>query len=111
MALVALPIAGFVGFAYVRPVTVFEASRALRMRLAGIRSGDVQAGPYRLHYLQAGSGPPLVLVHGLASSAVHNWGPSMGTPGRRFHIYAPDLPGIRPPRRSYSGVVEPTSSS
>ena len=67
-------VAGLVGFVYERPVTVFEALTALRMRSQGIRSERVQAGPYRLRYLQGGSGPPLVLVHGLGSSAVDDWG-------------------------------------
>ena len=87
-------VAGLVGFVYERPVTVFEALTALRMRSQGIRSERVQAGPYRLRYLQGGSGPPLVLVHGLGSSAVDDWGDVIVPLSRRFHVYAPDLPGF-----------------
>jgi hypothetical protein len=68
-AVLALAGAALLGFAYARPLTVFETWAALRLRLAGVGSAHVQAGPHRLHYLEAGSGPPLVLVHGLASNA------------------------------------------
>ena len=94
------------GFGYARPVTVFEGWAALRLRLSGVRSAHVQAGPYRLHYLEAGSGPPLVLVHGLASNATQDWGRLIGPLSRQFHVYAPDLPGFgrseRPPDADYS---------
>ena len=94
------------GFAYARPVTVFEGWAALRLRLSGVRSAHVQAGRYRLRYLEAGSGPPLVLVHGLGSHAAQEWGRLMAPLGRRFHVYAPDLPGFgeseRPPDADYS---------
>ena len=99
-------IAAVLGFGYARPVTVFETWGALRLRLSGVRSRYVQAGPYRLHYLEAGSGPPLLLVHGLASSATQDWGRLIGPLGRRFHVFAPDLPGFgeseRPAGADYS---------
>ena len=98
--------AALLGFVYARPVTVFETWGALRLRLSGVRSAEVQAGPYRLHYLEAGSGPPLVLVHGLASNATQDWGRLIAPLGRRFHVYAPDLPGFgaseRPATADYS---------
>jgi len=105
-AVLGLAFAGLLGFAYAEPVTVFEAWGALRLRLSGVRSRQVQAGPYRLHYLEAGSGPPLLLVHGLASSATQDWGRLIGPLGRRFHVFAPDLPGFgrseRPAGADYS---------
>ena len=94
------------GFTYARPVTVFETVGAARLRLQGVRSAHVQAGPYRLRYLEAGSGEPLVLVHGLGSSATLEWGRLLAPLGRRFHVYAPDLPGFgeseRPAAADYS---------
>jgi pimeloyl-ACP methyl ester carboxylesterase len=105
-SVLALVLAGLLGFAYAQPVAVFETWAALRLRLAGVHSRHVQAGPYRLHYLEAGSGPPLLLVHGLASSATQDWGRLVGPLGRRFHVFAPDLPGFgeseRPPAADYS---------
>ncbi len=101
-----LVLAGLVGFAYERPVTVYEGWQALGLRLAGVRSRHVQAGPYRLHYLEAGSGPPLLLVHGLASNATQDWGRLVAPLGRRVHVFAPDLPGFgdseRPRSADYS---------
>jgi pimeloyl-ACP methyl ester carboxylesterase len=101
-----LLVASVLGFAYARPVTVFEAWGALRLRLSGVRSAHVQAGPWRLHYLEAGAGPPLVLVHGLGSNATQDWGRLVPPLARRFHVYAPDLPGFggsdRPAEADYS---------
>jgi len=85
---------GLLGFAYFEPVTAYETWAALRLRLSGVDSRYVQAGPYRLHYLEAGSGPPLLLVHGLASNATRDWGRLVGPLGQKLHVYAPDLPGF-----------------
>jgi pimeloyl-ACP methyl ester carboxylesterase len=106
VAVLGLSGAALLGFGYARPVTVFEAWGALRLRASGVHGADVQAGPYRLHYFEAGSGPPLVLVHGLSSNAAQDWGRLIGPLGRRFHVYAPDLPGFgeseRPAAADYS---------
>jgi len=106
VAAVGLLAAALFGFAYARPVTVLEAYGAAHLRLEGVRSARVQAGPWRLRYLETGSGPPLVLVHGLASSATQDWGRLIAPLGRRFHVYAPDLPGFgeseRPATADYS---------
>jgi pimeloyl-ACP methyl ester carboxylesterase len=97
---------GLLGFAYARPVTVFETWGALRLRMSGVRSAYIQAGSFRLHYLEAGSGPPLVLVHGLGSNAAQDWGRLIAPLGRRYQVYAPDLPGFgeseRPAAADYS---------
>ncbi len=97
---------GLAGYAYARPLSVLEALGELTLRLSGVRSRDVQAGPYRLRVLEAGSGPPLVLVHGLGSSAMLDWGRLIAPLGRRYHVYAPDLPGFgrseRPKDADYS---------
>jgi pimeloyl-ACP methyl ester carboxylesterase len=94
------------GFTYARPVTVFEGLDAARLRLSGVRGGHVQAGRYRMRYLEAGAGEPLVLVHGLGSSAALEWGRLIAPLGRRFHVLAPDLPGFggseRPAAADYS---------
>jgi pimeloyl-ACP methyl ester carboxylesterase len=103
---VGLLLAALVAFAYTRPLLVLEGVGALWLRASGVRSDSVQAGPYRLHYLESGSGPPLVLVHGLASNAMQDWGRLVAPLARRFHVYAPDLPGFgqseRPAAADYS---------
>ncbi|HEX9185969.1 MAG TPA: alpha/beta fold hydrolase [Vicinamibacteria bacterium] len=98
------------GFAYRRPVAVAETFGKAHLRLSGVESASVQAGPHRLHYLEAGSGRPLVLVHGLGSSAMQDWGRLIAPLGRRFHVYAPDLPGFgesdRPAAADYSIAMQ-----
>ena len=106
VAVLVAVVAALLGFAYARPVTVLEGLGSTWLRLEGVRSAHVQAGPHRLHYLEAGSGPPLLLVHGLGSSAMQDWGRLVAPLGREFHVYAPDLPGFgrseRPPDADYS---------
>ncbi|MFZ5452365.1 MAG: alpha/beta fold hydrolase [Thermodesulfobacteriota bacterium] len=43
------------------------------------------------HYLESGSGPPLLLLHGLGASGF-SWRDNMGVLSRHFRVVAPDLP-------------------
>lgn len=55
-------------------------------------SSFLDAGSFRIHYIHAGSGDPLILIHGggiWSYSFRHNIGPL----SRRFSVYAPDMPG------------------
>jgi pimeloyl-ACP methyl ester carboxylesterase len=105
-AVVAVMVVALAGFVYARPVTVLETLGEVRLWVEGVRSAHLQAGPHRLRYLEAGSGPPLVLVHGLGSSAMQDWGRLVGPLGHQYHVYAPDLPGFgrsdRPSDADYS---------
>jgi pimeloyl-ACP methyl ester carboxylesterase len=47
----------------------------------------------RLHYLTAGSGPPLLLLHGYAETS-SMWKALLPAVAERFMVVAPDLPGI-----------------
>jgi pimeloyl-ACP methyl ester carboxylesterase len=47
----------------------------------------------KLHYLTAGSGPAIVLLHGYAETS-RMWRPLIPTLAPRFRVIAPDLPGI-----------------
>jgi len=47
----------------------------------------------KLHYLTAGHGPPLILLHGYAETSLM-WKPVMPVLAERFTVMAPDLPGI-----------------
>lgn len=49
---------------------------------------------WRIRYREAGSGPTIVLLHGLAVSADYWWrnGPALAAAG--FRVLAPDLPGF-----------------
>ena len=94
LAVVFVALAGLLVFAYARPVSVLETSGELLLRLQGVRSEYLEAGPYRLRYLESGAGPPLVLVHGLGSNAMQDWGRLVAPLGRSYHVFAPDLPGF-----------------
>ena len=47
----------------------------------------------KLHYLTAGHGAPLILLHGYAETS-QMWRPIMPALAERFTVIAPDLPGI-----------------
>ena len=107
LALAALLVAGaLVMGAYLRPVAVLRGAGELWLWLSGVHSRYAQAGAYRLRYLEAGSGPPLLLVHGLGSNAAQDWGRLVAPLARSYHVYAPDLPGFgrsaRPADADYS---------
>jgi pimeloyl-ACP methyl ester carboxylesterase len=53
----------------------------------------VQAGQYRTHYLLAGDGAPLVLIHG-AGGGGGNWYRVIGPLSKHFQLYAPDVVGF-----------------
>ena len=55
-----------------------------------------------LHYLKAGSGQPLVLLHGGASDS-RDWLPSMPVLSQHFTCYAPDMPGFGENERDEKG--------
>lgn len=55
------------------------------------RSADVNG--IKLHYLIAGKGPALILLHGYAETS-RMWRPIIPLLAERFRVVAPDLPGI-----------------
>ena len=99
-------VAALVVVTYLWPLAVAHTAGELALRLSGVRSRYAQAGPYRLRYLEAGSGPPLLLVHGLGSNAMQDWGRFVAPLGESYHVYAPDLVGFgrseRPATADYS---------
>lgn len=58
-----------------------------------MRHGFVRLPGAEVHYLEAGSGPPLLLVHGLAASW-RWWQPVLPALTRRHRVIAIDLPGF-----------------
>ncbi len=55
------------------------------------RDADVEG--VRLHYLTAGAGPTVVLLHGYTQTS-RMWRPIIPLLAERFRVIAPDLPGI-----------------
>lgn len=70
-----------------------------------VRSKGVMInGSTVVHYLEAGQGPELILVHGLGSSS-EAWRETMMVLAKSYHVIAPDLPGYGKsdrPKASYS---------
>ena len=68
-----------------------------------IKLGEPDGVALRLNYLVEGSGPPVILVHGLGGFA-ESWRHNLSALGRWFTTYAIDLPGFGQsdkPRVSY----------
>jgi pimeloyl-ACP methyl ester carboxylesterase len=58
-----------------------------------IASRTVEVDGAKVHYLTAGHGTPLILLHGFAETSLM-WKPIMPALAERFTVIAPDLPGI-----------------
>ncbi len=58
-----------------------------------IASRTAETDGVKLHYLTAGQGPALILLHGYAETALM-WRPIIPALTARFTVIAPDLPGI-----------------
>ena len=66
-------------------------SEAVVSRTIISRTAEVDG--VRLHYLNAGHGTPLILLHGYAETSLM-WKPIIPLLAERFTVIAPDLPGI-----------------
>ena len=58
-----------------------------------VTSRSAEVDGLKLHYLTAGQGPGLILLHGYAETS-RMWRPIIPVLARRFTVIAPDLPGI-----------------
>jgi pimeloyl-ACP methyl ester carboxylesterase len=58
-----------------------------------ILSRTAEVDGVRLHYMTAGKGPAVVLIHGYAETSLM-WKPIIPLLAKRFTVVAPDLPGI-----------------
>src|SRR5213595_1661945 len=58
-----------------------------------ILSGAAKIDGVKLHYLTAGRGPALILLHGYAETS-RMWRPVIPVLAKKFTVIAPDLPGI-----------------
>jgi len=69
-----------------------------------VKSQVVHVGPIETHYLEAGSGPHLVLLHGgeYGASAEVTWGSSIPFLAQSFHVLAPDMLGYGRTAKIYS---------
>jgi pimeloyl-ACP methyl ester carboxylesterase len=82
-----------------------------QLYLAGIHSYSTIVDGQRVHYIEGGTGEPVVLVHGLGATAQFNWRNVMPPLMRSgHHVYAMDLLGYgesaMPSDRNYSIAEE-----
>jgi pimeloyl-ACP methyl ester carboxylesterase len=63
------------------------------MQRAGVAPRSVRAAGLNIRYVRRGSGPALVLVHGLASS-IYTWAEVLPRLAERYDVVAVDLPGF-----------------
>ena len=72
--------------------------------MGNIYSGTVMAGGIRTHFLEAGEGPPLVLLHSgeFGACAELSWEYNIPELARHFHVYAPDWLGFGQTEKLFS---------
>src|SRR5579864_2327465 len=57
------------------------------------KSSTVKIDGKKIHYLTAGQGPAVILLHGYTQTS-RMWRPLIEKLKEKFTLYAPDLPGI-----------------
>ena len=63
------------------------------MSRGGLTPHTVRVGRLDIRYVRAGTGPTLILIHGLASS-IYTWSDVIGPLAEKFDVIALDLPGF-----------------
>lgn len=79
-------------FVYFRPVLSMTLVQRGLLKLNGVENKFAQVGPYRIHYLIGGEGPPLLLLHGHPSRALE-WAPLLRHFTREHKVIALDFLG------------------
>ncbi len=74
-------------------LTGFSTKAAADAQAGAIASRTAEINGAKLHYLTAGHGAALVLLHGYAETSLM-WRPIIPALAKRFTVIAPDLPGI-----------------
>jgi len=89
-------LSGFASLALFAPLSLpplFPAKAQADNSDQAIASRTSEIEGVKLHYLTAGHGPPLILLHGYAETSLM-WRPIIPLLAERFMVIAPDLPGI-----------------
>ncbi len=89
---------------------LFAAAASLRAaEPTAISSRTLEVDGVALHYLTAGHGTPLILLHGYAETS-RMWRPVIPVFAEKFTVIAPDLPGIGDSAIPASGLDMKTSA-
>jgi pimeloyl-ACP methyl ester carboxylesterase len=86
----------FIGLAVFGPLSLLPISSSTAYGQASretIASRTAEINGVKLHYITAGHGTPLILLHGYAETSLM-WKPIIPALAERFTVIAPDLPGI-----------------
>lgn len=78
---------------YVLPRRWMRLLSFLARVLTGLKARDITVDGVKWHYLEGGTGPTLVILHGIAAEADH-WLGVAGPLRRQFRVIVPDLPGF-----------------
>src|ERR1041385_946537 len=68
--------------------------RALLLQRCTARSRALDAAGSTTQLLEAGEGPPLVLVHGAIECGGITWVPVIDELAKRYRVIVPDVPGL-----------------
>ncbi len=75
-------------------MTSSGSARDMLVNVAGAKEVPVSTGDSTTSALVAGSGPPLLLLHGFNAAASLVWWPVIPALSESFRVVAPDLPGL-----------------
>lgn len=75
------------------PQSAMQTALRLARRAAGLRRREISISGFRLAYLDGGSGPPLVLLHGIGADK-DNFLLVAKSLVRHYRVIVPDLPGF-----------------
>jgi pimeloyl-ACP methyl ester carboxylesterase len=90
-------------------LTLFARSGSATSTDKPIASRTAELDGVRLHYLTAGHGPAVILLHGYAETSLM-WRPIIPVLAEKFTVIAPDLPGIGDSSIPESGIDMETSA-
>lgn len=74
-------------------IVLLVAAASAHAESPAIRARDAKIDNAQLHYLTAGQGPAVVLLHGYTQTS-RMWRPIIPVLAKKFTVIAPDLPGI-----------------
>ncbi|MGH9443550.1 MAG: alpha/beta fold hydrolase [Thermoanaerobaculia bacterium] len=89
---------------------LIAAPAALENASDGTASRSLEVNGVKLHYLTAGSGPTVLLLHGYAETS-RMWRPIIPILAKKFSVIAPDLPGIGDSEIPESGLDMKSSAT